>query len=82
MPKENTDDIVTKGFRVEVSWENDRHVQVATTSSTSKFVLPGDNPGDPEYPFHGWHVTLDRHGINRLIRTLRRARDAAFGKDE
>lgn len=27
-----------------------------------------------------WHPT--RHGINSLIRTLRKARDAAFGKDE
>lgn len=29
----------------------------------------------------GWHVTLDREQINRLIRVLRRARDAAFGSD-
>lgn len=30
----------------------------------------------------GWYCQLDRDGINRLIRTLRRARDAAYGKDE
>lgn len=30
----------------------------------------------------GYYVNLDRRGINELIRTLRRARDAAFGKDE
>jgi hypothetical protein len=29
----------------------------------------------------GWYMQLDRDGINRLIRSLRRARDAAFGKD-
>lgn len=29
----------------------------------------------------GWHVTLNREGINRLIRVLRRARDSAFGSD-
>jgi hypothetical protein len=30
----------------------------------------------------GWFVQLDRVGINRLIRTLRKARDSAFGRDE
>lgn len=30
----------------------------------------------------GWYVQLDREGINRAIRTLRRARDVAFGRDE
>lgn len=29
----------------------------------------------------GWFVQLDRAGINRLIHTLRRARDQAFGRD-
>lgn len=29
----------------------------------------------------GWWVELDRAGINALITVLRRARDAAFGKD-
>lgn len=29
----------------------------------------------------GWWADLDRAGINRLILTLRKARDAAFGKD-
>lgn len=32
--------------------------------------------------FSGFVSTLDRDGINHLIRTLRKARDAAFGKDE
>lgn len=27
-------------------------------------------------------IDLDRSGINRLIRTLRRARDATYGSDE
>jgi len=30
----------------------------------------------------GMFVDLDRRGINRLIRNLRRARDQAFGRDE
>ena len=32
--------------------------------------------------FTGLWGTLDREGCNRLIRTLRRARDQAFGRDE
>lgn len=30
---------------------------------------------------YGWFIQLDRAGINRLIRTLRKARDAAYGAD-
>lgn len=30
----------------------------------------------------GFYVDLDRQGINKLIRNLRRARDQAFGRDE
>lgn len=40
-------------------------------------------PTGPLTPaFDGWHADLDRAGVNRLIRTLRRARDQAFGRDE
>lgn len=37
---------------------------------------------DPDGPYLGVWSTLDRAGCNRLIRVLRRARDAAFGRDE
>jgi elongation factor P hydroxylase len=30
----------------------------------------------------GFYVSMDRNGINKLIRNLRRARDQAFGRDE
>lgn len=39
----------------------------------------GSEPIKPH--FDGWHATLDRASLNKLIRTLRRARDAAFGAD-
>lgn len=38
----------------------------------------GSRDSDPD----AWHSQMDRAGLNRLIRTLRRARDDAFGKDE
>lgn len=31
---------------------------------------------------YGYYVSLDRAGLNKLIRNLRRARDQAFGRDE
>lgn len=82
MPKENINDMVIRGFRTEVTWMPEKHVQLATVNQQSKLNLPGDNPGDPDQSFNGWRVTLDRDGINRLIRALRRARDSAFGRDE
>lgn len=94
MPKENINDMVTDGFRVEVGWgsavpgEREGHVQVAATNAHSLFRWEQldraeDEGADPSVggQFDGWHVTLDREGINRLIRVLRRARDAAYGAD-
>ena len=86
MPKENINDTVTDGFRAEVSWsglvagERDGYVQLATVNAASTLTLSADGKGEPE-PFDGWRVTLDRAGINRLIRSLRKARDAAYGAD-
>lgn len=36
----------------------------------------------PESGALGWYTHLDRYDTNRLIRTLRTARDKAFGRDE
>ena len=81
MPKINIHDEHTDGFRMEVGWAHDKYVQVATTNQHSTLRLPeGDDPEATE-PFYGWHVTLDRAGINRAIRALREARDEAFGRD-
>lgn len=90
MPTGNSvqvDDIVTAGYRAEVSWGGNRdsdgsgYVQFATTNDHSPFTYwdLGGNPDNPEGLFAGWHVTLDRDGCNRLIRAVRQARDAAFG---
>ena len=39
--------------------------------------------GSPEaHHFAAWTAVLDRREINHMIRTLRRARDAAYGNDE
>lgn len=85
MPKVNINDMAVDGFRVEVGWSNGPadgcgHVQVGTTNQFSKAVLM-DVPESEDRHLDGWFVTLDREGLNRLIRSLRTARDAAYGKD-
>lgn len=61
--------------QVEVGWGREHgEVQIATTNFGPEDVAPGD-------PARGWFVTLDRNGINRLVRSLRKARDQAFGAD-
>jgi hypothetical protein len=83
MPKENINCAVMDGFRVEVGWARDGQVQLATTNQHSKLRIEADDAKDSSdtEPFYGWYCTLDRDGVNKLIRDLRRARDAAYGAD-
>lgn len=80
MPKEfildceEFDEIDPSGLRVGWSKETGL-VQVAT-------IGPDGCELHPTPEGNGWFVNLDRRGINRVIRTLRRARDDAFGRDE
>lgn len=58
-----------------VGWTRDAsHVEVAALAGGDY-----DEGGGQRRP--GLYVQLDRDGINRLIRTLRKARDAAYGTD-
>lgn len=81
MPKEiindqfrhkGTSDDPNPDLRVEVSWQREHmDVQIGTV-----------NPAFEQFSEQrGWFAHLDREGVNRLIRTLRRARDQAFGAD-
>lgn len=79
MPKELIYDAVTDGFRAQVGWggiagDDAGYVQLSTVNENSTLQLD-------DAPFDGWYVHIDRAGINRLIRALRRARDSAFGAD-
>jgi hypothetical protein len=75
---------------VEVRWAHEReggdHVQVVSkcVDSATGGRLVKDDEGGPETIHYtdGFYVGLDRRGINKMIRALRRARDQAFGRDE
>lgn len=71
MPRE-TIGRVTEGerYNVKVGWDHMGSVQVGVDETPAVVGETG-----------AW-VTLDRHGCNDLIRILRRARDAAFGRNE
>lgn len=49
-------------------WSNDSNYAIALNRMVAVYS-------------EGWYCQLDRNGINRLIRTLRKARDAAYGSD-
>lgn len=66
---------------VEIRWSREAgDVQVCTREH--KHEVPGPDEQSPIPSEYGYYATLDRRAINDLIRHLRRARDAAFGKDE
>lgn len=83
---------------VEVTWSREAgHIQIATCSydgvlggklhEVPKEIIAAGyvQPGEEEAWLdrnQGMYVSLDREGINKLIRNLRRARDQAFGRDE
>lgn len=59
---------------VHVGWNPNGEVQIATLNPLVEEPTPGSSE-------RGWYGTYDRNGLNELIRTLRRARDAAYGAD-
>lgn len=67
---------------VDVRWNRDGSYVQIVSKETDAFGgrLVGDDPGT--HYTDGFYVDLDRQGINKLIRNLRRARDQAFGRDE
>lgn len=73
---------------VQVLWSREaEHVQLVSKAvhrSTEEDVLPPGavrEPGEIHFT-DGMYVNLNRSGINKVIRDLRRARDQAFGRDE
>jgi fermentation-respiration switch protein FrsA (DUF1100 family) len=75
--------------RVEVGYGPLHGVQIATTKlqpgadRNRDFIDGSGTVADPpRRAWDGWYISLERDQINELIRTLRDARDKAFGRDE
>ncbi len=61
---------------IAVGWEKDRSVQLGVVNGAPVELTINGKPSDP-----GLWMDLDRDGCNRLIRSLRKARDSAYGAD-
>ncbi len=61
---------------IAVGWAKDRDVQLGVVNGPPVELIINGVRSDP-----GLWMDMDRGQINRLIRALRRARDAAFGSD-
>lgn len=89
MPKDKVYD-QSELFDVEVGWSPNHDVQIGLVTHSGVSIAEwlasavvasgGDMAQLPT--FDSLWASLDRAGINRLIRTLRRARDSAYGSDE
>lgn len=87
MPKEVIYDAVDC-FDTVVKWDRDAYVQVGVVMKynedspirTLRDLTATWNDAESELARGIWS-TMDRPGINRLIRSLRKARDQAFGPD-
>ncbi|MCX5066639.1 hypothetical protein OOJ91_12195 [Micromonospora lupini] len=83
MPKETIND-QSGMYDVQVGWQPSPtgSVQLGVESHDGRSIaehLTGEN--ETPANFTGLWGSLDRDGVNRLIRTLRRARDSAYGAD-
>lgn len=76
------------GERVEsvtIAWYPDRSEVQLGIDLGKPFVFAEDvasAPGEEIANYTSLHMDLSRHEINRMIKALRRARDAAYGRDE
>lgn len=81
MPKEKIYD-QSELYDIEIGWERDRDVQIGISTHDGVSLVEKLGGGGIEpASFTAVWGSLDRAGCNRLIRTLQRARDAAYGAD-
>lgn len=79
---------VETGTVLNVNWltspHGDGHVQVSMEAHLSYLRLALESPNGETSPEHSllWSPVLTRAEVNQFIKALRRARDAAYGRDE
>lgn len=89
MPKERINNRYFGQYGEEVSADghgtrvplDDSYVKVGWSREAEHVELAVMRQSDDEVSNERWHAQLDRDGLNRLIRTLRKARDQAYGTD-
>lgn len=81
---EEAADIGSPALDVEWTREPTGHVQVAIEMSREQWLRNAETlQADEQVTRRAIYTdSLSRHEINHLIKTLRRARDAAYGRDE
>lgn len=78
----NDDGSIADATFIHLGWSKG-HAQAELAVFRPKDPMRFRANGDASFDeVDGWCAQLDRAGINRLIRTLRTARDQAFGRDE
>jgi hypothetical protein len=86
VPPGHKDGDVWRDSALHVGWHADvdggGHVQVALESDLSYLRMALDSPNETEGRTSMYTPVLNRAELNKLIRTLKRARDAAYGRDE
>ena len=85
MPRENVRSTCYSNIRLVVTWSKDG-VALSGEDKLTRLVDVGieewpEGATNVDVP-EGIYTHLDRDAINRLIRSLRRARDQVFGRDE
>jgi hypothetical protein len=92
---ESVETVVPDSDAIKVGWSKEaEHVEIAVCQMVEgvfvehgfEAILDAGDETDPAKLLQLGRLTpryiqMDRHGLNRLIRALRQARDDAFGKD-
>lgn len=82
-PSDDSPDAQMETPVVDIGWSREAgDVQIATRLREYEVFYDPERPDGPIPCQYGFYVTLNRTGINDLIRHLRKARDQAFGRDE
>lgn len=72
----------TRDAELAVGWHRDSWVQVSIEGDRAYFEMAAGYPDAEDDRTSVYTPPLGRDEINKLIRTLRRARDQVFGRDE
>lgn len=90
MPRETVHHLPDSTYRITVGWQRDKDVQVGFEATDGRSIAEhlqilksgSDQPSGVSHGDTSLWSGMSRAGINDLIRLLRKARDAAYGRDE